>query len=80
MILILFMVFAEEELVWAVETVRNVNHHENVIKYEVNSKLKDKVNLSKFDDLIESSTEDIRITIYDGMKKKILFIQGDLRW
>lgn len=70
MILILFMVFAEEELVWAVETVRNVNHHENVIKYKVNSKLKDKVNLSDFDDFIEGSTEDIKIMVHDGMKKK----------
>ena len=70
MILILFMVFAEEELVWAVETVRNVNHHENVIKYEVNSKLKDKVNLSDFDDFIEGSTEDIKIMVHNGMKKK----------
>ncbi len=70
MILILFMVFAEEELVSAVEMVSIVNHHENVIKYEVNSKLKDKVNLSDFDDFIESSTEDIKIIVHDGMKKK----------
>ena len=64
MILILFMVFAEEELLSAVETVSIVNHHENVIK------LKDKVNLSDFDDFIEGSTEDIKIMVHDGMKKK----------
>ena len=70
MILILFMVFAEEELLSAVETVSIVNNHENVIKYKVNSKLKDKVNLSDFDDFIEGSTEDIKIMVHDGMKKK----------
>lgn len=80
MILLLFRVFAEEELVSATETVRIINYHGNVIEFWVNFELIDQVNLSKFDDLIESSTEDIRITIYDGMKKKILFIQGDLRW